>query len=976
MATGQRRARPRPAAADVAGPPQATPSARRPADLLAGTALSALVASGLFAFASPGWAQVSGVTGGTVVAGQATIRNNVPGQVTVTQSTARGVIDWRSFSIATGERVDFIQPGASSVTLNRVTGPDPSVIAGQMNANGQLILVNGAGVVFANGAQINAAGLVASTSNVSDTQRFMQGGTVTFDRPSANANASVSNAGTISVREGGLVGLAGHTASNSGTINARMGRVTIAGAETFTVDLAGDGLINFQVGNPVSRQPLDAQGNKRPLAANTGTINADGGAVTLTARAARGVVDSVVNAGGTINARAVREEGGVVVFGADDGTLNVTGTVNVSAAGKGQRGGQVVATAARGNVNVTSTARIDASGGSGGGTVLIGGGKQGQGPLANATNTNVAKGATIRADASERGNGGTVIVWADNATVFGGSISATGGPQGGDGGFVEVSGKSYLDFTGQVDLRSSGGVVGTLLLDPSDITIQNGGTDDTTETGGDPNTITGKSGTSILRVSVLEAALAKANVVVDASGGPGAGSGSITLSDNVSSDFGGLTLKAITDITLNANIRLGSGNGTGVLSLISSKGNVAGSGGAIRAKAVVLDIAGNVTLTNTSNTFAELVGTVGGTLTALSANSLTVGASPTTGSSGLTATGALAVTTSGGSSNLAVGGAVAGGGVTLVAGNDLSGAGTIAAGAGGVALTAAGNGGINLSGTITGKGLTAAAGSGGVTLSSADNAFGSFQNTGTIGGNIAVVHKGDLTVNTTKAGGNAAAFTTNTSGNISVVGPVSATGVTLTAAGNLTGAGAIGAGALALTAGGSGGINLTGILTGASLTATAGSGGVSLSNVDNAFGSFAAVGTVGGAISVVHKGNLTINATDAGANAVAFTTNTAGDITVAGALSGKGITLSAAGNLLGSGTIGAGAGGLILSAGASGGINLTGTITGTGLTAGSTAGGVTLSNVDNAFGSWSSVGTIGGSVDVVHKGALSVNSTL
>ncbi|HEX2890246.1 filamentous hemagglutinin N-terminal domain-containing protein, partial [Vineibacter terrae] len=451
-------------------------------DLLGGTALAALVSCGLFAFSTPVAAQVSGVRGGVVVAGQATIANTAPGQVTVNQSSARGVIDWHSFSIGSGERVDFQQPSASAVTLNRVTGPDPSVIAGRLTATGQLILVNGAGIVFSSGSQVNAAGLIASTANVVDPQRFMQGGTVAFDRPSANPNAGVVNAGTITVSDGGLVGLVGNTASNSGTINARLGRVTIGGAETFTVDLAGDGLINFQLGDPVSRQPVDAQGNKRPLAANTGTINADGGVVTLSARAARGVVDNVVNAGGTINARAVRNDGGVVVFGADEGTVNVTGTVDVSGAAAGQRGGQVVATAAKGTVNVAASARINASGGSGGGTVLVGGGKQGQGPIANAKNTTVAPGASINADATHQGHGGTVVVWADNATVFGGSISAKGGPQGGDGGFAEVSGKVFLDFNGLVDLRSARGATGTLLLDPSDITISDG-TNDTSQTG-------------------------------------------------------------------------------------------------------------------------------------------------------------------------------------------------------------------------------------------------------------------------------------------------------------------------------------------------------------------------------------------------------------------------------------------------------------------------------------------------------------
>ena len=444
--------------------------------LLGTTALAALIGWNALAFTTPAHAQLP--TGGTVVGGSATITTGT-NQVTVNQTSNRGVIDWHSFSIGQGSRVDFQQPGASSVTLNRVTGPDPSVIAGRLTANGQIVLVNGAGVVFANGAQVNVGSLIASTANVASSQAFMADGKLAFDVRSSNANAGVVNDGSIKVRDGGLVGLVGNMAANNGVINARLGRVTIGGAETFTVDLAGDGLINFQVGNPVSRQPVDDKGRKLPLASNTGTINADGGVVQMTARAAGSVVDSVVNVGGAIRAQAVTQENGVLVLGAvtadagDGGTVNVTGKIDVSGRTMGQRSGQVVATTQGGKVNVAATAVIDASGASGGGKVNIGGNYQGKGPLANARDTTVAVGARIAADATMHGNGGTVIVWADNATVFGGTITAKGGQKGGDGGFVETSGKGTLSvLPGAIaNASATAGRAGTWLLDPTDMTI-------------------------------------------------------------------------------------------------------------------------------------------------------------------------------------------------------------------------------------------------------------------------------------------------------------------------------------------------------------------------------------------------------------------------------------------------------------------------------------------------------------------------
>jgi len=44
--------------------------------------------------------------------------------------------------------VQFVQPGAGSVTPNRVTGNEGSVINHALRANGQLFLLNPNGVLF------------------------------------------------------------------------------------------------------------------------------------------------------------------------------------------------------------------------------------------------------------------------------------------------------------------------------------------------------------------------------------------------------------------------------------------------------------------------------------------------------------------------------------------------------------------------------------------------------------------------------------------------------------------------------------------------------------------------------------------------------------------------------------------------------------------------------------------------------------
>ncbi len=570
--------------ANTAPSPAVIRAARCPTrgGLLGATAMAALIGWGVLTFATPAGAQLP--TGGTVVGGSATITTGA-NQVTVNQTTNRGVIDWRSFSIGQGSRVDFRQPNANAVTLNRVTGPDPSVIAGQLTANGQIVLVNGAGVIFANGAQVNVGSLAASTATIANAKDFMAGGKITFDVRSPNANAGVVNEGTITVQDGGLVGLVGNMAANHGMINARLGRVTIGGAETFTVDLAGDGLINFQIGQPVTRQPVDGQGKKMPLASNTGTINADGGVVTMTARAAGGVVDSVVNVGGAIRAQAVSQDGGVLVLdGGDGGTVDITGKLDVSGKSLGQRGGQVVATARGGKVNVAATAVIDASGASGGGRVNIGGNYQGKGPLPNARDTRVEAGARINADATTQGNGGDVIVWSDNATVFGGTISAKGGLKGGDGGLVETSGKVDLSVlpSARVDTSAAFGGTGLWLLDPQNITI----------TAADATTISSQLETT--------------NVMLNTSG-PGADAGDITLDAGATISWTSantLTLNADQNIIINGTISATSAATGNRLILNAARTDPGGgiSGGANSAINV-----GGGTLTATAGTGSILL---------------------------------------------------------------------------------------------------------------------------------------------------------------------------------------------------------------------------------------------------------------------------------------------------------------------------------------------------------------------------------
>ena len=478
--------------------------------------------------------------GGRVVAGTATIQQGAS-RTTITQSTHRAAIDWRSFDIGRDQSVQFQQPSTGSVTLNRVTGPDPSAIAGRIQANGQVAIVNQSGVVFHRGAQVDAAGLLVSTANIANGA-FMRGGRMVFDQP-GRADARIENHGEITVREAGLAALVAPQVANRGSITARLGRVVLAGAQTHAVDLHGDGLLSLEVLSPVRQRPA----NGEALVTNTGAITAEGGTIHLTAAAVDGIVQDLVRAGGRITADTDAASGraGRVVIAGTGGTVRIEGSVSAQGRAAGTRGGTIEVVGDRSWI--APGAEVDASGRAGGGGIAVG-----TAPGRLSRRTGVAQGAVLRADATERGAGGRVIVNSSEYTAHAGEISASGGPQGGDGGFVEVSGQRGLSVTGTVRVNAGlGGTAGTFLIDPVNLTIVAGvGGSDGDAADGVLGTGEGPANATIGTTFINGFA---ANLRLEATS-------TITIDAAVNKPAGGLELVAGTNIVLNAPITLGAGN--------------------------------------------------------------------------------------------------------------------------------------------------------------------------------------------------------------------------------------------------------------------------------------------------------------------------------------------------------------------------------------------------------------------------------
>jgi len=290
-------------------------------------------------------------TGGTVVGGSAAITSTSATRLDIQQTSQRTAIDWQTFNIGSAAQVNFAQPNASAVALNRVLAGNASEIAGRLTANGQVFLINPAGVLFSRTAQVDVGGMVASTLDISAGD-FMAGRT-SFSN--SGAAGSVVNQGTLAARAGGYIALLAPEVRNEGLITATLGTVAAGAGDRVTLDFAGDKLLSLRV----EVSAINAAITNRHL------IIADGGQVIMSARAAGDVAATVVNNEGVIQAASLIERGGRILLEAQ--TVSNSGTLDASGAGTAAGGSVSIAAD-----NVVNSGRIAANAeGASAGTVNI-----------------------------------------------------------------------------------------------------------------------------------------------------------------------------------------------------------------------------------------------------------------------------------------------------------------------------------------------------------------------------------------------------------------------------------------------------------------------------------------------------------------------------------------------------------------------------------------------------------------------------
>ncbi|MGF1458501.1 MAG: filamentous hemagglutinin N-terminal domain-containing protein [Leptolyngbyaceae cyanobacterium] len=375
---------------------------------------------------------------------------------------------FQSFGLTQAQAATFLaQPEIQSI-LGSVAGGQASYIDGLLQVTGSpadLYLINPAGILLGPNAQLDLAGSFAATTasgvlfddaifHVLNGDDFSQFAGMPTGFAFAEGAGAIVNAAHLNVAPGESITLIGDQVISTGTLTAPGGDITIAAvSDSALVRISQSNLvlsleIAAQTGADIAGLPFAPTSLPELLTGGdigsaTGIMPQADGTITLVDTTVAARPESTIIAGGSLDTR-------------------------------GELGGQVTLVGDR--VSLLST-EINASGTVGGGTVRVGGDREGQSTLPGSSLTYMDAESAIAADSWGNGDGGTVILWSDGATAFGGRLSAQGGAQSGNGGFVEVSGAESLVFRGEVVTTAPQGQTGELLIDPVDIVIRNGAAD-------------------------------------------------------------------------------------------------------------------------------------------------------------------------------------------------------------------------------------------------------------------------------------------------------------------------------------------------------------------------------------------------------------------------------------------------------------------------------------------------------------------
>ncbi|MDP3939868.1 MAG: filamentous hemagglutinin N-terminal domain-containing protein, partial [Deltaproteobacteria bacterium] len=319
-------------------------------------------------------------------------------------TSERVIINWDQFNIAPQETTRFIQPGSNSFALNRILDNNPSTIFGSLQANGNVVLLNGAGIIFGPNSKVNVHGLIATSLSIED-QDFLNG---KFKFIGHDQNGAVKNFGNIETVTGGFAYLLAPNVENSGIIRSPEGHIALAAGTKAYLSNRPDGTgLLIEVQAPAGQ------------AINLKDLVSDGGRVDLYGRA--------VNQSGLVQANTVEDREGEIRLVASNRVYFEEGS-DTSARGADaglSRGGSVTAISGGGtgggepsaDLVFKKDAVIDVSGGAGGGD---------GGTVELSASGGMALEGAVRGEAAEGYAGGELLIDPANVTI--GNSAPNGSP--------------------------------------------------------------------------------------------------------------------------------------------------------------------------------------------------------------------------------------------------------------------------------------------------------------------------------------------------------------------------------------------------------------------------------------------------------------------------------------------------------------------------------------------------------------------
>lgn len=570
--------------------------------------LSALVAAPLATLPTQLWALPSTASSNvTSTAGTNTTYSTSGSTLTIT-TPDRTVLSWTAFgsgssTIGASDTVSYVLPSSSAGVLNMVTGGAATTIDGTLTSNGQIFVLNPAGIVLSSTGKITASATALSTAPETE-YNFLASGNLAYSGTPTN---DVSALGTIKVGQSGNIALVGRNVTVGGTIDAGTLNVT---ANTGTVALNG-GLIVGSTSSNYGNVAITTSGTNVDLGATGGSIIISGGSLTVNTNAgnatAGGAVGQTntglnigngVNAGGlTINTKGSSSSGAVTltgVQGTGGSQLNV-GVTGGATSITDTQGDIQLNTSTASSLSVTAnTGNIKSGGNVTAATVSLSAATAGKNIAytASGNTTFSAINSNATGDVTLLGSG-TISVpafTAGSTTLGGTNLTQTGSLTISGIATIQASGNATLNNTsndfGSVVVK---GVTGNAVVyDNNNVTIGNG----TNVTGN--LTVTSVNNGITLGNASSDTITVGGALVLNASG---ATAGTVTVADltDNATVLGNLTITAGTDdIKLDGSTGTGAGlkSQYGAVSIISAGNATLGENTTLNLGAIT--VAGNL----------------------------------------------------------------------------------------------------------------------------------------------------------------------------------------------------------------------------------------------------------------------------------------------------------------------------------------------------------------------------------------------